>query len=73
MSVGFPLYEALEDPKIIEWLRLIPWLKDAFIDGRIQGVVFMSRKTVINVDRSMAMVDIAILESRLKVFVEVLD
>lgn len=70
---GFPLYEAMENPEVIEWMELLPWLKDAFIDGRIQGIIFMTQTRIINVDPSMSLTDIAILKSKLGVLVGVID
>jgi hypothetical protein len=70
---GFPLHDAMENPEVIEWMKIVPWLKDAFIDGRIQGIILMDRVRVINVDRSMLETDIAIIKSKLGVFVGVMD
>jgi hypothetical protein len=70
---GFPLYEAMENPEVIEWMEIVPWLKDAFIDGRIQGIIFMTQTRIINVDPSMSATDIAILKSKLGVLVGVID
>jgi hypothetical protein len=57
----------------IEWMEIVPWLKDAFVDGRIHGIIFTTRTRIINVDRSMSNTDIAILKSKLGVLIGVID
>lgn len=51
--VGLPLSEAMESPVVVEWMQIIPWMKSAFIDGRIVGVMFLDRVKIINVSDRM--------------------
>lgn len=66
---GLPLSEAMESPVVQEWIEKIPWMKNAFVDGRIVGVLFISDLEIINVSDRMSESEINKLKTKLDVIV----
>jgi hypothetical protein len=69
---AFPLYDAMDNPQVKEWLAQVPWLKSAFVEGKIQGVL-LSKLSAIHVSDRVSESEILELKTKLGIRVEVCE